>query len=629
MCGIAGFFGKGDRDTLVAMTGRLAHRGPDGAGYHIDEAQALFIGHRRLAIVDLAGGEQPMWDSDGEICIVFNGEIYNHAELRLELEGKGHRFRSDHSDTETLVYGYKEWGDALPRHLNGMFAFAVYDRRRKRLLLARDRFGEKPLYYAARPDLFAFASELTALTSHPALPRTVDPTAVRKLFAYGYIPAPYAFWRDCRKLPAGHILTYDLVAHYCTTTPYWSFALRPDPRLEEAPEPQLAEQLRDLIQQSVRRRLLADVPLGFFLSGGVDSSVVVACAAQISDPRRLKTFTIGFTERSFDESAHARAVAQHLGTDHREKILSIEGARHLIREVLGRLDEPLADASILPTQLLSAFARQSVTVALSGDGGDELFAGYDPFDALGPARVYARAVPPPLHAVFRKVAGLLPSSEANMALDFKIKRTLQGLSYPEAAWGPAWMAPLEPREIAALLGDPVSLDELYGDAIDLWEDGRRRGLSPVERLLEFFTRFYLPDDILAKVDRASMMSSLESRAVFLDNEIADFCSRLPTRFKIRNGKRKYLLKKAVEGLLPDPIVNRRKKGFGIPVAKWLRTIPPIPPLDAPLGADRRRAARLWQEHRAGAADHRIFLWTWLSAQYAGEASAADKIGAAA
>jgi len=617
MCGIAGFVGVGDRVVLNSMTRALAHRGPDGEGYFVEEEKHLFLGHRRLAIVDVAGGEQPMWDSEGEICIVFNGEIYNHGELRRELEAKGHRFRSDHSDTETLIYAFKEWGSDLPRRLNGMFAFAIYDRRRQQLFLARDRFGEKPLYYSERPELFAFASELTALTTHPALARTPDPTALRKLFAYGYIPAPFAFWKGCRKLPAGHTLTYDLASRRSAISSYSTFALRPDRSLTAKDEPQLIEELRHLLRQAVQRRLLSDVPLGFFLSGGIDSSAIVAFAAQVLDPRQIKTFTIGFAEPSFDESAHARAVAKHLGTDHSEKILSIDTAKDLIEETLSRLDEPLGDASILPTHLLSAFTRERVTVALSGDGGDELFAGYDPFDALGPASFYSKVVPAPLHAIFRKLAGLMPPSTSNMSLDFKIKRTLQGLSYPEAAWAPGWMAPLDRKEIEDLLGEPVSLEELYGDAIELWESGRSRGLAQAERLLEFFTRFYLPDDILAKVDRAAMMNSLESRAVFLDNDVADFCSRLPIQFKFRNGQRKYLLKKAVEGLLPDDIINRRKKGFGIPTTKWLRTIPAALPVDASLGADRSLALHWWKEHRSGRADHRLFLWTWLSAQSAG------------
>lgn len=629
MCGFAGFVGTGDQSVLASMTRALSHRGPDGDGYFVEDEQGLFLGHRRLAVIDIAGGEQPMWDSAGEICIVFNGEIYNHGDLRRELEAKGHRFRSDHSDTETLIYGYKEWGDELPLRLNGMFAFAIYDRRRKRLLLARDRFGEKPLYYSDRPRLFAFASELTSLTSHPGLPRSPDPTALRKLFAYGYIPAPFAFWRDCHKLPAGHILTYDLTSRCAKIRPYWTFALCPDESLTADREPQLVEELRHVLREAVRRRLVADVPVGFFLSGGVDSSAVLACAAQITDPKRLRTFTIGFSERSFDESVHARAVSHHLGTHHSEKVLSIDVARDLIGQVLTKLDEPLGDASILPTYLLSTFTRESVTVALSGDGGDELFAGYDPFDALKPANIYSKVVPAPLHAIFRKLAGILPTSASNMAIDFKIKRTLQGLSYPEPAWAPAWMAPLEQKDIAALLAEPTSLELLYGDAIELWENGRSRGLLPAEQMLEFFTRFYLQDDILAKVDRAAMMNSLETRAVFLDNDVADFCCRLPLHFKIRNGTRKYLLKKAVEGLLPASIIHRRKKGFGMPIAKWLRTLPSTLPVNAPLNADNNLALRWWREHQLGKADHRLFLWTWLSAQYTGGASNQSMSGTAA
>jgi asparagine synthase (glutamine-hydrolysing) len=616
MCGITGFVGTEDRKAIVAMTDALAHRGPDGHGYHFDAERGVHMGHRRLAIIDIAGGHQPMWDGAGQIGIVFNGEIYNHVELRRELEAKGHRFRSHHSDTETLIYGYKQWGDALPERLNGMFAFAIYDRTQGRLFLARDRLGEKPLYYSARPGLFAFASELTALIAHPGMCQAVDPIAVRKLFAYGYIPAPFALYQGCRKLPPGHSLSYDIRSGHPTVSAYWSFILTPNKALDDADEGLLLEELRHLMGQAVKRRLMSDVPLGFFLSGGIDSSAVLAFAAEVSEPSRLNTFTIGFSEPSFDESAHARAVAQHLGTTHRECCLDVDAAEGLIPEVLGRLDEPSGDASILPTYLLSAFAREHVTVGLSGDGGDELFAGYDQFEALAPASLYAKGVPAPLHWLFRRIAGVLRPSETNMAFDFKLKRTLQGLSYPESVWGPAWMAPLEPKEIADLMGEPVALETVYGDAIELWEIGRQNGKNAQERLLEFFTKFYLPDNILAKVDRASMMVSLESRAVFLDNDLVDFCRRLPTRFKIRNGTRKYLLKKAVEGQLPEGTLHRRKKGFGIPVAKWLRSIPASPPMDGRLGANPAVAARYWQEHRAGAADHRLFLWTWLSAQSA-------------
>src|SRR5579862_630520 len=299
MCGIAGFVGLGDRGDLAAMTTALAHRGPDGDGLHVDEAARVFLGHRRLAILDIEGGRQPMWNADGTIGIVFNGEIYNHPELRQELEARGHVFRSSHSDTEVLIHGYAEWGETLPQKLNGMFAFAIYDRTRRRLFLARDRFGEKPLYYYAQPGLFAFASELSALRAHRRFDATIDRLALQRFFAFGYLPAPSALYRGAAKLPGGHSLTFELTSGAVRTHRYWQFRIEPDESLDDSAENRLAEELRHLLGQAVKRRLMSDVPLGLFLSGGIDSAAVLAAAAQHLPAREIRTFTIGFTQPSF------------------------------------------------------------------------------------------------------------------------------------------------------------------------------------------------------------------------------------------------------------------------------------------------------------------------------------------
>jgi asparagine synthase (glutamine-hydrolysing) len=610
MCGIAGFFGRGDRADLAAMTTALAHRGPDGEGFHVDDAARVFLGHRRLAILDIAGGSQPMWNEDGTIAIIFNGEIYNHAELRRELQACGHVFASDHSDTEVLVHGYEQWGSDLPIRLNGMFAFAIWDARRRRLFLARDRFGEKPLYYAGFPGGFAFASELSALVLHPAVGATPDLRALQKFFAYGYLPGATALYAGTRKLPAGHHLTLDLAGGEPRVACYWRFRIDSDETLGQRPEAELVEELRALLRNAVGRRLISDVPLGLFLSGGLDSSSVLWAASQHRPAETIESFTIGFTEPSFDESDYAWQVARHFGTQHREQMLDLDTARDRVPALLGRLDEPLGDASLLPTHLLSEFTRRHVTVALSGDGGDELFAGYDPFKALTPARFYDRLMPRGLHRGLRRLVDLLPVSTANMGLDFKLKRSLMGLSYPSAVWNPVWMAPLEPGLMAEVFTAPLPLEELYEEAITLWESGG--AADPVDKTLEFFTSLYLTDDILTKTDRAAMMVSLESRAVFLDNDLVEFCRRLPHRWKYRRGTRKYLLKQAMAGLLPEGIIHRRKKGFGIPAAKWLRSIPPMPPLPAVAGIRTDAVAERWRSHRAGAADHRLFLWSWLS-----------------
>ena len=612
MCGIAGFVGEGGREHVLAMTRALVHRGPDEDGFHIDETLRVFLGFRRLIVIDPAGGMQPMWNEDHSVCVVFNGEIYNQAELRQQLEARGHRFKTDHSDTEVLVHGYEEWGQDLPIRLNGMFAFIVWDQTRRRLFAARDRFGEKPFYYSARPGLFAFASELSALVRHPAIDRTLAPRSLQKFFAYGYIPAPHALYRNTRKLPGGCWLTYDLATGTVEERPYWQFRIEAESDAPADRDAILAEELRELLERAVARRLVSDVPLGIFLSGGIDSGSILALAARQRSAGSLDTFTIGFTEPSFDESAFARDVAAAIGTRHHERILDLDRARDLMPRVLTGLDEPLGDASILPTFLLAAFARESVTVALSGDGGDELFAGYDPFAALGPARWYDRLVPAPVHLLSRRLADALPISSRNMSLDFKLRRALMGLSYPPEIWNAVWMAPVEPKLMAALFEEPLDVEELYSEAIEIW--GRSPSRNPVDRALEFFTNLYLQDDILAKVDRASMMVSLESRAVFLDNDVVEFCRRLPSGYKLRNGQRKYLLKKAVSGLLPASVLARRKKGFGIPVRRWLREVPPAPPLAAIPGIRMPWAAERWRAFRSGQADERLFLWSWLSLQ---------------
>lgn len=612
MCGIAGFAGIGSRQELEQMTRALAHRGPDAEGFYSDESRKLFLGHRRLIVRDSIGGEQPMWNRSGTIGVVYNGEIYNDHELRAELTAAGHRFQTSHSDTEILIHGYEQWGESLPSHLNGMFAFAIYDVRQARLFLARDRFGEKPLYYASSPGFFAFASEVSALMRHPAVSTSIDQVSLQKLFAYGYIPAPRALYQGVSKLPGGHSLTVDLQSLTTEIADYWQFTLQPDEVMGARGDESLAEELRQLLVQAVGRRMVSDVPIGVFLSGGLDSSAVLAAAARHVKPESLQTFTIGFTEPSYDESAYARVVARHIGSSHHQRILDMQSAADLIPTVLDRLDEPLGDASILPTYQLSAFTREHVTVALSGDGGDELFAGYDPFSALRPAALYSRLVPRPLHNLLRGAAEHLPKSSRNMGLDFKIRRTLMGLSYPEKAWAPVWMAPVDPKDMQDLFEEPLRLEDLYSEAMELWETGPATGR--VDRMLQFFTRFYLQDNILTKVDRASMMSSLEVRAVFLDNDIVEFCSRLPNRFKFRNGQRKYILKKALEPMLPHDIIYRRKKGFGIPLAQWMRNIPAKPPLAPIPGVRLNWAEQAWASHRANKADHRIFLWTWLSLQ---------------
>lgn len=613
MCGIGGFVGPGEERDLVSMGEALAHRGPDGVGTYVDPPSRLWLVHRRLAILDIEGGHQPMWNETGDVCVVFNGEIFNHLELRRMLEARGHVFRSDHSDTEVLVHGYEEWGSGLPALLNGMFSFAVYDRRARTLFLARDRFGKKPLYYYASAKLFAFASELTALMCHQHVPREIDSRSVQKFFAYGFIPAPNSLYKHVKKLPGGHCLHLECDTGRVQITEYWRFRIEPRADVPANAEQVWGEELRALLSEAVRRRMSTDVPLGVFLSGGIDSSAVLAFATRHAGASGISTFSIGFAEPSFDESGYARLVAAYFGSKHHEEILSIERARELVPELLSRIDEPIGDSSIIPTYLLCRFARSHVTVALGGDGGDELFAGYAPFKALNLARAYSAAVPGWLHKKLRSCAELIPPSDRYMSLEFKLKRALRGMSYPCSLWNPVWLGPVDAEEIRELCAEPLSQEDLYSEALQAWEQSRADNL--VDKSLEFYTRLYLQDDILTKVDRASMLVSLEVRAPFLDNDVVEFARTLPHHFKYRNGQTKYLLKKALEGVLPREILKRKKQGFGMPLARWLREWQELPLVPVKPFRDLAQIRQRWEDHRARRVDHRLMLWCWLALQH--------------
>jgi asparagine synthase (glutamine-hydrolysing) len=604
MCGIAGFFGAGDIAVLHRMTRRLTHRGPDAEGYFEKAGEGIFLGHRRLSIIDLAGGAQPMCTADGQTVIVFNGEIYNHAELRQELQAKGRGFATDHSDTEVLLQAWREWGVAMLDRLNGMWAFAIFDAVERRIFLARDRFGKKPLYYFHRKGTFAFASELTALLEHPLAPRNQSEIARVKFLAHALIPAPHSAIEGICKLPAAHHLTLPLAGGSPRLTRYWRYTLEPEESGKS--ESALASELLEILARATKRRLVADVPLGVFLSGGLDSSTIAALASKDRGAggtpalQGLQTFTIGFHEASFDESMYAQQVAEFLQTNHHVDTLSLDAALEVMPRIFDGLDEPQGDGSLLPTWLLCRFARRHVTVALSGDGGDELFAGYDPFRALRMAGLYSKMVPRPLHKALRLLAARLPVSHANISLDFKIKRTLRGLDHPSRLWNPVWLGALEPSELARLTDSRFSIEEIYSEAIEAWESCA--SADPVDCTLQFYTEIYLQDGILAKADRASMMNSLEVRSPFLDIEVADFARRLPHHYKLRGKTTKYLLKRAVDELLPHDIIYRSKKGFGTPVGSWLRSGRITPEANSPMLREKLAA------HLAGKSDERLYLW---------------------
>jgi asparagine synthase (glutamine-hydrolysing) len=609
MCGIAGFFGAGEASVLRRMTKRIEHRGPDDEGFLIEADHGVFLGFRRLAILDIAGGKQPMTTADGALTVIFNGQIYNFKQLRAELEALGAQFRTDHSDTEVLLHGWRYWGKDLPNRLNGMWAFAIYDRSQRRVFFSRDRFGKKPLFFYPGKNGFVFASELTALREHPLVPSALNDLALKKYFAHGYVPAPLTFLQGVSKLPAGHCLTLDLADLSHRIERYWHYQPEPFEEDTDKMEARWIEEFREKLDAAVGCRLVADVPVGCFLSGGIDSSTVTALAMRHAGRDRIKAFSIGFEEASFDETRYARLVAAHVDADLQVETLSVQRALDILPDLAARLDEPIADSSILPTYLLCQHARRQVTVALGGDGADELLAGYDPFRALRYARWYEKLVPKTLHRGISLAVTRLPVSHKYMSLDFRLKRTLRGMDHPAHLRLPVWMAPLAPSELAELFQAPINLEEIYSEAIDAWDSCA--STDPIERTIAFYIRLYLQDDILVKVDRASMLHSLEVRAPFLDIDLVNFMRRLPARMKLHGGTSKWILRRCAESLLPREVLTRSKQGFAVPIGQWFRdeVLPAHSPVDA---ANMPFLQQRLGAHRTRQSDQRMYLWAdWI------------------
>jgi asparagine synthase (glutamine-hydrolysing) len=550
ICGIATTHGAADVEALRAMSQLLVHRGPDSGGEHVDGGIALAA--RRLSIIDLEHGDQPIANEDGSCVVVQNGEIYNYPELRRELERAGHQLRT-RCDTEALVHLYEEHGPGFAERLRGMFAAAIWDARRRRLVLARDRYGIKPLYYRHVGGELRFASELRAL------PRgEIDLDALEAFLAFNSIPAPYSIFRDVRKLPAGHVLVWEdgevSLERYA----------RPGPAAEDelrtGDEAEIVEELRARLRDSVRAHLLSDVPVGVLLSGGVDSAVLAALAAQ-ETPEPVHTFTIGFAERSFDERDDARLVAERYGTAHHELLVRPE-PELLLRALAEAFDEPFADSSALPTYLVSQLAAEHVKVALSGEGGDELFGGYYTYVADLTADHLA-----PLARAVRPLVEALPASTRKASLDYKAKRFVRAAHLPPLERHHGWKEIFSAEARGELTGRHAAFDPV---SVYRARYAETAGAPELARLQDVDFGVYLVDDLLVKTDRASMAHSLEARVPFLDPLVTNLAFALPTRLKVRGLAKKVLLRKAAEPLLPAQVVHGRKRGFSIPAAAWLR-----------------------------------------------------------
>ncbi len=571
MCGIYGYLsptGTIDPTILRRMGHPLKHRGPDDEGEVILDSSEVSVGlgHKRLSIIDLSpAGKQPMANEDETIWITFNGEIYNFREIRKELEGKGHKFRS-HSDTEVIVHLYEELGTKCLERLNGMFAFALWDAKQKSLFLARDRTGKKPLHYCVHRGHFLFASEIKALLQHPLVSREIDLKSLNKYLAYEYVPAPNSIFKAIKKLEPGYCLLFRGGA--AVTSQYWDIPMEDYP-ISDRTEAQYIDELKELLERAVTARLeAADVPVGLFVSGGLDSGVVAAIARKAKE--NLQCFSIGFEEASFDESRYAQQVARSLGIKHHLKVFRAQEMLHMVERLPEILDEPLADPSILPLYLLSQFAAEHMKVVLSGDGGDELFAGYQTYQAHKLVTFYD-ALPGFVKESVKAFAFRLPVSHKYLSLDFKIKQFLKGVGVSSEVRFFLWRGAFSNAERHALLRPEVRLELQNENAYEeIYRYVRKSGLTKeLERILYLSMKLYLQDNNLVTVDRASMANGLEVRSPLLDRDVVDFVCRLPMEYKLNGLKTKYILKKVAEELLPRNVVYRKKKGFGVPLAKWL------------------------------------------------------------
>ncbi len=650
MCGIAGFLTLASRTpaeemeaAILCMANSLRHRGPDDSGTWVDPAAGVALGHRRLSVVDLSPlGHQPMHSATGRYVIVFNGEIYNFRTLRAELETHGQTFRS-RSDTEVMLAAITQWGvrNALLR-FNGMFAFAVWDRSEHKLHLARDRFGEKPLYYGWFGKTLLFASELKALRVHPAFTADIDRDALGLFMRYGYVPTPHCIYLQAKKLPPGTVLTLsrDVVGHDPQPDAYWS--VTEAARLATASpftgsDEDAARQFEHLFSDAVRLRLEADVPLGAFLSGGLDSSTVVALMQrQVAAP--VKTFTVGFEEAAYNEAADATAIARHLGTEHTEVYVTPAEARAVIPRLPTLYDEPFADPSAIPTFLISALARRHVTVSLSGDGGDELLAGYNRYTVGAAHWRWLWRAPHHLRRLVASTLGALTPNTWDRIFDVLARITPRQASFRHPG--------TKVHRLAGLLaGD--SADDGYLSLMSNWQEPRSvvlgatelagatatlpsplRRLHEIERMMLLDALTYLPDDILVKVDRASMGVSLEARVPLLDHRVAEFCWSLPLTMKVRGSQGKLLLRKVLAKHVPAELTERPKTGFAVPIASWLRG--PIRPwAEDLLDSSKLRTegffepdqiTPVWTTHLSGKKDLQDPLWcvlmfeAWLQTQ---------------
>lgn len=590
MCGIAGIYGREDKELIKRMVSRMEHRGPDDKGYHLDEG--ISLGMARLSIIDVEGGKQPIYNEEGNICIILNGEIYNFMKLKSELKEKGHDFTT-RSDTEVLVHLYEEYSQNLVEKLEGMFAFAIWDSDKKEVFLARDRLGIKPLYYTVIDSNFIFASEIKSILEC-GISREVDRIALANYFSLRYVPAPRTMFKGVYKLKPAHYLIVNESG--VSEKKYWNLESKPINGSQDYFE----EKIIDGLKESVEKRLIADVPLGAFLSGGIDSSAIVALMSQLKG-EPVKTFSVGFVGEEYDERSHASYVADHFDTDHHEIEVRIDRL-DLLPKIVEHFDEPIADAAALPTYLISEFASKKVKVVLTGEGGDEMFGGYERYLSELRFNKYFSSIPNPLRRTL-KVFEVMPIE--NKYTSFLSSRTDEVNSYVSRLEG---------------FNNPSVLNENVNDEVKtMVEESFQNRADYLTKMINFDVNYWLPDELLMKVDKMSMANSLEARVPFLDHHFVEFAYNIPSHYKIYNGTEKYILKKAARRILPKEVIERKKHGFSVPIKAWFKesgdiinqymdkdTLKQVECLDA------EKVQEVWRKHRSGRGDYEFLLWKVLN-----------------
>jgi len=566
MCGICGYT-RIDRyistDLIVKMKNAIAHRGPNDHGTYSDEN--IVLGHQRLSVIDLKSGKQPIKNETNQIWLIANGEIYNYKSLKSNLKLKGHIFTTN-SDSEVLLHLYEEYQEKLLQCIEGMYAFAIWNKKKQLLFLARDRYGQKPLYYAIIQNQLVFASELKAILQHPKLKKKINHLALKQYLAYEYVPEPLSIFENINKLEAGCFLTWQ--NKKITIKRYWDFPVKA--QKFKGSQTKCSKTLLWLLNKSVKKRLMSDVPLGIFLSGGLDSSIITALACKHIQPHKIKTFSIGFNEKSYDETSYSNYVANYLGTDHISETLTSSQMLDILPKVTKLYDEPFADASSIPTYLVSKLAKKHVTVVLSGDGSDELFAGYDPFPAHQISRLFEFLPKNINEKIIRNIIKIITPSDNNMSFEFRVNKFFKYLYYPPIYKNQLWLGCFDSSMQNECLIDTADnhKNDIYKNLLEMMRT--TKGLNHIEAVIYAYIKTYLKDDILTKVDRASMAHGLEVRSPFLDSDMSYFIASIPHSWKLNNLTTKYILKKSALTLLPKHIIYRKKKGFGIPKAKWLR-----------------------------------------------------------